>query len=171
MIKLFPVFFFLLAAVPAYADSMRCGSRLVSTGEIKPIVLLRCGEPFYKEEIGREIVTNTVTREVHPGKYRGTDGVTRSNTHSHGGVSGEVTVNTEHVKGGIRITENSPYRDSNRTITTRGKGNIRVTETVRSGTKEIYVEKWYYNLGKNRFFRILTFKGDKLFSIELGDKP
>lgn len=34
------------------ADSMYCGNRLVVDGDTKPIVLLRCGEPFYKETVG-----------------------------------------------------------------------------------------------------------------------
>ncbi len=39
-------------AGPALADSMYCGQRIVSTGDTKPVVLLRCGEPFYRETVG-----------------------------------------------------------------------------------------------------------------------
>src|SRR3989338_10507102 len=38
-------------ANPARADSMRCGSNLVSDGDSKAKVILRCGQPFYKEQV------------------------------------------------------------------------------------------------------------------------
>jgi hypothetical protein len=38
----------LLAASPARADSMRCGSRLISDGDSIEKVLHHCGEPTYK---------------------------------------------------------------------------------------------------------------------------
>lgn len=36
------------------ADSMKCGTRLVSTGDTKAKVLLRCGEPFLREMVGEK---------------------------------------------------------------------------------------------------------------------
>ncbi len=51
--------FVLLSASPNTAaafDTMRCGSRLVSVGETKATVLLRCGEPLFREEVGERTV-------------------------------------------------------------------------------------------------------------------
>ena len=36
--------------------------------------------------------------------------------------------------------------------------------------KAAYVKKWYYNLGKGKFVRILTFKGGVPKRIEMGDR-
>jgi hypothetical protein len=33
------------------------------------------------------------------------------------------------------------------------------------------IERWTYNMGYGQFLRILTFAGDRLIKIELGDKP
>jgi len=39
------------ATVQAASDSMRCGSRVISTGDTKAEILLKCGEPMLKETI------------------------------------------------------------------------------------------------------------------------
>ena len=39
----------LVGTSPIYADSMRCGTKLVDTGDTKADVLRRCGEPMLKE--------------------------------------------------------------------------------------------------------------------------
>jgi|GEM_PF-1775114 len=45
-----------LWASMTFADSMRCGNRLVSTGDTKIEVLATCGEPFSREVIGEKTV-------------------------------------------------------------------------------------------------------------------
>ena len=42
------VAFFLLASI-VQADSFRCGSRVVSTGDSKADVIIKCGPPDYSE--------------------------------------------------------------------------------------------------------------------------
>lgn len=50
MKNIIPALFFLIALVDiANADSMRCGNNLVSDGDSAAKVILRCGQPFYKE--------------------------------------------------------------------------------------------------------------------------
>ncbi len=96
----------LCSAHPGYG--MRCGSKLVSTGDSKAEVYLKCGEPFFSEEIGIE---------------------SRTFKRSH-----------------------SPWSGRRSTSTTR------------------MIEQWTYNQGPGTFWRILTFKGDKLVRIETGDR-
>jgi hypothetical protein len=48
----------LLQAVPAYADTMRCGTRLVSDGDTRSEVRKLCGEPS-------DIQTRTILRRPH----------------------------------------------------------------------------------------------------------
>jgi uncharacterized protein DUF2845 len=48
-----------------FADSMYCGNRLISDGDTKPIVLLRCGEPFYKETVSYLTFESRLKRFVH----------------------------------------------------------------------------------------------------------
>ena len=110
----------LLCAPVAKADSMRCGSDLISDGDSKVRVMLRCGEPYYKETVGSE---------VHK---------------------------TEEVEG-IEVKT--------------GHGIIRYGEVTKGESVSVTVERWYYIIGRTSFIRILTFKGDKLEKIELGDKP
>lgn len=111
--------FVLGGAADASADSMRCGSRLVSTGDSKAKVLLRCGEPFHREPLGEkksEEVGKTTVVEVAPGR-------------------------------------------------------VEVTEKEKTEATVKPVERWYYSFGRAHFIRILTFEGDELTEIVLGDKP
>lgn len=41
---------------PVTADSMKCGTKLVSPGDSKAKVLIRCGEPMFKEVVGETTV-------------------------------------------------------------------------------------------------------------------
>lgn len=36
---------------PGQAETMKCGSRIISTGSSKAFVLLNCGEPFLSETV------------------------------------------------------------------------------------------------------------------------
>ncbi|HEY5604315.1 MAG TPA: DUF2845 domain-containing protein [Gammaproteobacteria bacterium] len=44
--------FFTLSSTSAAESSMRCGTNLVSVGDSKVNVLLKCGEPLVKESVG-----------------------------------------------------------------------------------------------------------------------
>lgn len=48
----------LLTGSVASADTMKCGTKLISDGDSKARVLLRCGEPFLKEVVGEKTVRN-----------------------------------------------------------------------------------------------------------------
>lgn len=108
--------FLLLCPGLVSAESMRCGNRVISTGNTKAKVLITCGEPFLREVVEE-----------------------RGSAHTEGAIQ----------KFGSGDSTFSAFTTSSLTA----------------------VEKWTYNLGSNQFLRILTFEGDKLVDIELGDKP
>jgi hypothetical protein len=57
LIKIAAIFLFLfLITNTAFADSMRCGRRLVRSGDPKIKVLMTCGEPILKEVVGERTV-------------------------------------------------------------------------------------------------------------------
>jgi hypothetical protein len=58
VIQILMLFMLLTGAFSIYADSMRCGTKLVDTGDTKADVLMRCGEPMLKEVLGSEITGN-----------------------------------------------------------------------------------------------------------------
>jgi hypothetical protein len=47
---------FLLATSAAWADSFRCGSKLVTVGETGAAVVEKCGEPVSKETITEDVM-------------------------------------------------------------------------------------------------------------------
>lgn len=47
---------FLLASAHAAADSLRCGSRLISSGDSTSDTLERCGQPVDRSYLGNRIV-------------------------------------------------------------------------------------------------------------------
>lgn len=53
--------FFLLVSM-AQADSFRCGSRVVSTGDSKADVIIKCGSPDYSEVTSVEVTGSSVTK-------------------------------------------------------------------------------------------------------------
>ena len=45
-LKLFVIVSIVFTAVPVYSDSFRCGSNLVSAGDDKATVVMKCGKPI-----------------------------------------------------------------------------------------------------------------------------
>ena len=56
--KLFKIltilFFSFVSANIVFADSMRCGSRIIQKGHTKAKVLVTCGEPILREKVGEK---------------------------------------------------------------------------------------------------------------------
>lgn len=97
------------------AESFRCGSDIVKTGDEQVEVLLKCGEPMHVTEVGYEKILR-----------------------HHKGKEGK----------------------------TLPPGQDYWTETV----FEYKLEKWYYDMGRGTFLKILTFRGGVLLKIENGKK-
>ncbi len=47
-----------LPALPAAADSLRCGTQLVSTGDRSFEILRKCGQPVYRDRVGYTLGPN-----------------------------------------------------------------------------------------------------------------
>jgi hypothetical protein len=54
VIQVLILFMLLTGAFSIYADSMRCGTKLIDIGDTKADVLMRCGEPMLKEVLNSE---------------------------------------------------------------------------------------------------------------------
>ena len=54
MKKLLIVIYLVVFSLPTHADSLKCGKKLVSTGDTKSEVLFICGNPNIKDYVGVE---------------------------------------------------------------------------------------------------------------------
>ena len=92
---------------------------------------------------------------------------------------GNRVISTGHTKAKVLITCGEPFLrevvEERGFAQTEGAiqkfGGEESTFSASTTSSLTTVEKWTYNLGSNQFLRILTFEGDKLIDIELGDKP
>ena len=86
------IIFFLFVSAASFADSMRCGNKLISTGDSKAEVLIKCGEPLLQETIAIEESTEYAALALkYPGLYK--RGLLRSNN----GVVGRTTTLTQSI--------------------------------------------------------------------------
>ena len=56
------ILFAILICSPTYADSLRCGNTLVSTGNSTSKVLLRCGKPVLTETVAVEKTKTSILK-------------------------------------------------------------------------------------------------------------
>lgn len=195
-----PVILLILLSSILPGHAMRCGSKLVSIGDSKEEVYLKCGEPFFGEEIGIE--TQTFKRSPSPWSSRMTTSTTRiieQWTYNQGPgtfwriltFKGDKLV---RIEDGDRVHpgNNSPSfflvspGDTKVEILTR-YGEPAFREIVaydaslhRTGRSSPYgrsrtfvekkVERWTYDLGPGKFLKILTFRGGKLVSVTEGER-
>lgn len=54
----------ILTASQLHADSMRCGQRVIRTGDSPALLLERCGEPLHRGKAYAEVKTKDGPREV-----------------------------------------------------------------------------------------------------------
>ena len=178
---------------PAEAtNSMKCGTRLVTTGDTKAEVLARCGAPDWRDEWSEKIIEDfaglnerriSVERErwiynFGPQKFLRflvfqNGRLANITTGDHGfrpdsRPSGHCDV--DKLKAGLSQYEvlqrcGEPFfRDS------RDEEVFSAISGQNRRLVERRVDEWTYNLGPNRFMRILTFKNGRLKQIVTGDK-
>ncbi len=118
---------------PASADSMRCGTKLVVTGDTKLEVLKKCGEPDLKETI-KMLKTS---KEVNLSDHTSTNLTSRNSSLSsndHSGQSG-ITLGTETIEAIEQWSYNHGPTQFIKLLTFRG-GRLESVEAAERGFSE-----------------------------------
>ena len=123
----------LLAIPPAIADGMRCGTKLVMTGDTKIEVLKKCGEPDFKETIKLLKKSRQVNLSDQSGvSVSGTQ--SRISAHNQTGQSG-ITLNTETIEAIEQWTYNRGATQFIKLLTFSG-GRLESVEEADRGFSE-----------------------------------
>ena len=179
---------------------MRCGNKLVSVGDTKIEVILKCGEPFFRNTIALKSIkvktphvslegqiTSATTEEIEQWAYvQGPGTLLKILT-----FQGSQLVNIEH---GDRVADG---RDRSSTLivspgdtqaqilqrygeplyqevlgfdSEKFESKISASDEKVVTTTNEKLERWTYHLGPNTFLKILTFKGGKLIKVEQGER-
>jgi hypothetical protein len=193
MVTRFLLNILLLCAVPAYASgtTFSCARGIVSAGDTAVDLIVKCGEPDWKDS-HQEEVTDRIDRN-----FRHTTYITVEEWTYNLGPQQFMRIIT--IKNG-RITRirtgqygtprdrepPGPYCDDR--IISKGDTKVDVLtkcgepfhkesheEEIRewldgtaSRTVSVTVEEWTYNFGPNRFMRIYTFRNGKVVDIRTG---
>lgn len=183
----------LAASGPAGAsDTLRCGSRLVSVGDTKAEVLIKCGEPAWKDDWTDVAITgldSAIEQRISTVRERwvynfGPSAFLeflsfdngRLTAISAGGYGysadrgGARRCDQETLQTGLSQYEimqrcGEPFfRDSRREerLTTVEHGIGRLLD--------LRVDEWTYNFGPSQFLRILTFENGQLVNVRTGDR-
>ena len=176
---------------PAKADSISCDGGIVSSGDAAVDLLIKCGQPDWKESHREEF-----TDRLAPGLKQRTYVTVEEWTYNFGPqqLLRIVTLRNSVVTG-IRTGQYGPLRDrepagpacDDRIISTGDtKGEVLAKcgepfyrtshdeelreqfEETRSRKVVVTVEEWTYNFGPQRFLRIITFRNGKVVDIRTG---
>jgi hypothetical protein len=118
---------------PAIADGMRCGNKLVLSGDTKIEVLKTCGEPDFKETI-KMLKTS---KEVNLSDHAGTNLTSRHSSlasNKHTGQSG-ITLGTETIEAIEQWSYNRGPTQFIKLLTFRG-GRLESVESAERGFTE-----------------------------------
>lgn len=180
------------SAEAAESGTLRCGNRLVSMGDNKAEVLIKCGAPAWKDAWTEKLINNVNT----PGELRVNIDRERwvYNFGHHSFLRFLLFRNGRLVK----ITTGDYGYDGNRpSVTQCDSGELRVgtsqyeilqrcgepafkdsrEEELLSAVDEHNnrltvkrIDEWTYNFGPNKFLRILKFENGELVNVETGDR-
>ncbi len=193
LIFLFVVLMLALSSSDLYSATLDCAGGIVSVGDSRVDLLAKCGEPdhtdSHEEEISERfdqglrqktfITVEDWTYNYGPSQFM------RIVTIRNGKVAHIRTGNYGYSKGGTKPAE----RECSEQFVSRGDTTADVTSKCGAPSwKDVHqeefkehldtgldrkvivnVEEWTYNLGPNRFVRILTFRNGKLVDIKTGN--
>lgn len=180
-----------LAASAAASETLRCGNRLVSVGDTKAEVLIKCGEPAWKDDWTDAVISGigtaieqrvSVARErwvynFGPNAFleflsfdNGRLVGIAARGYGYGGRGAARSCGQEKLQTGLSQYEilqrcGEPFfRDSRREqrLTTVERGARRLLD--------LRIDEWTYNFGPNQFLRILTFENGQLVNVRTGDR-
>ena len=181
----------ILPQVNVHAATLDCANGIVSTDDSRVDLLMKCGEPDAKDSHDEEL-----TEKPDPTTKRKTFITIEDWTYNFGPTqfvrivtlrNGKIA-NIRSGNYGYSKTETSVQRDCSEQLVSEGdlKSDVvakcgepaakdirqeevktRVDQTTERSIF-ITIEEWTYNLGPNRFLRILTFRNGKLKDIRTG---
>ncbi len=180
-----------LPGTALFAATLDCTNGIISAGDSRVDLLMKCGEPSSKESHQEEIVDFTSpgvrhktyvtvdewTYDFGPSKFTrivtlkngqvfriGTGGYGYSgNTKTPARECTEQSLSTgERTSDVIAKCGEPTWKD------TRQEEKSARLETGLVQKTLVTIEEWTYNLGPNRFVRILTFRNGKLTDIRIG---
>jgi hypothetical protein len=192
--KLFFGTFVLLAfLVPdrSFADSISCDRGIVSNGDSAVDLIVKCGQPEWKDTRTEEIVektgtdarrTTTVTVEdwtYNFGPYQFMRIVTVRNgvvaevrTGRYGAPKdrgpappecGDRVISTGDTKADVLIRCGEPFFKTSHQEELKER-----TSEISGRTVTVTVEEWTYNFGPQRFMRIITFRNGIVIEVRTG---
>jgi hypothetical protein len=180
------------ATTAAAGGTLRCGNRLVSVGDNKAEVTIKCGPPAWEDEWTDEIIDNVNTAdEVRFSVDRerwvynfGPNSFLRFLLFENGKLVSIATggygydqahpsvkpCDGDEITPGLTQFEilqrcgDPAFKDSRQEerLANSGKQSKRLTITR--------IDEWTYNFGPNKFLRILKFENGRLVDIETGDR-
>jgi len=193
MKHLFSSFVLLLCLLPArsHADSISCDRGIVSSGDPAVDLILKCGQPEWKDTRTEEIVegvgrdarhTTSVTVEdwtYNFGPYQFMRIVTLRNgvvaavrTGQYGAAKdrgpappecGDRVISPGDTKADVLIRCGEPFYKTSHQEELRER-----IDGIGSRTVTVTVEEWTYNFGPQRFMRIITFRNGTVVDIRTG---
>lgn len=176
----------------ATSESLKCGNRLVSLGNNKAEVFIRCGAPVWQEDWVDELIEHReglgerfVTTERERWVYNfGAHSFLRFLTFENGRLVSIVTGERGYderqappgpcepgrFRKGLSQYEllqqcGAPFFKDSR----REEQEFAVDKGIRKRVLK-RVDEWTYNLGPNQFLRILTFENGELVDVRTGDR-
>jgi len=174
----------------AAADSLICNGKIVSTGDTKTDVLMKCGDPAgrdSREEVIVEKLDETtkqkITVAIDEWTYNlGAENLVRVLTFRDGRLSEIRTTGygaAESRKPAASCDEQYPARGSTKAEVLlkcgepAGKDSRKeeLLEAIDADTKKktvITIDEWTYNFGPNKFIRTFEFRNNQLTEIKTG---
>lgn len=176
----------------ASASTLRCGDRLVSVGDTKAEVMIKCGAPAWRDNWTNEIITGVDTvreQRVSVARERwvynlGPKSFLRFLLFKNGRLveitDGDYGYDEKHpsispcdddeVSTGLSQYEilqrcGQPFFEDS-----REEERMVTIDKKTSKLTNVRIDEWTYNLGPNRFLRILKFENGKLVDVEDGDR-
>lgn len=192
---LFPcmAYMIMMILLPAgsYADSISCDGGIVSTGDTSVELIMKCGQPEWKDSRTEEIVerldkgfrrTTLITIEdwtynfgeaqflrivtlrngVIAGIRTGQRGTGKEQASSDG-ACGDRVISVGDTRTDILIKCGEPlYKNSHHEELKERFDDTSVRTVV------VTVEEWTYNFGPQRFLRVITFRNGAVVDIRTG---
>jgi len=174
------------------ADSMRCGTRLVTTGDSKAEVLVRCGTPDWRDRWSEKVIEDfaglherRVSLEREQWIYNfGPQSFLRFLVFENGKLTAITTGSYGYRKDSqlptrcdtdILGTGLSQYEVLQRCGEPffKDSRNEEVFSAISGKNRRLVerrIDEWTYNLGPTHFMRILTFTNGRLEVISSGSK-